>query len=84
VASDLRGYRNVVTADVDARLAPPGDSEALAKALQAALQRGPETAEMVANGLERARDFSMERLATRYVDVYQRAVSGFSRARADG
>jgi phosphatidylinositol alpha-mannosyltransferase len=75
VASDLPGYRNVVTPDVNARLAPPGDSEALAKALVAALEHGPETAEMVANGLERARDFSMDSLALRYIDMYERAVS---------
>ncbi|MBV9659998.1 MAG: glycosyltransferase family 4 protein [Acidimicrobiales bacterium] len=74
VASDLRGYRNVVTAGVDARLTPPGDSEALAKALQAALEHGPETTEMVANGLERARSFSMNSLAGRYMEMYERAL----------
>jgi phosphatidylinositol alpha-mannosyltransferase len=84
VASDLGGYRNVVTPGVNARLTPPGDWEALAKALQAALENGPETVEMVANGLERIRDFSMDSLASRYVEIYERAADLFARARVGG
>lgn len=82
VASNLRGYRNVVTPGLHARLAPPGDSEALAKAIQAALEKGPETSEMVACGLERAEEFSMDSLAGRYIEIYQRAAEEFARTRA--
>jgi len=82
VASDLRGYRNVVTPGVNARLAPPGDSEALAKELQAALEKGPETAEMVACGLKRAADFSMDSLAARYIDIYEQATEEYARTRS--
>ena len=57
----------------DALLAAPGDSAALAKALDAALQSGPEIQAMVQSGLERAGTFSMASLAARYVELYERA-----------
>lgn len=73
VASDITGYRNVVRPGVEARLVPPGDPGQLAKALEAALQGGPETAEMVDRGLQRAAEFSMDSLARRYLELYDQA-----------
>jgi phosphatidylinositol alpha-mannosyltransferase len=75
VASDLPGYRNVVRPGRDGRLVPPGDRSALAKALAEALAGGPETSAMVQQGLGRARRFSMERLAARYIEMYERVVA---------
>jgi phosphatidylinositol alpha-mannosyltransferase len=74
VASDLPGYRNVARPHQDAQLTAPGDSAALAKALDTALQCGPEVQAMVQSGLERAATFSMDSLAVRYVELYERAV----------
>lgn len=74
VASDLAGYRNVVRPQQDALLSPPGDADALAEALRVALSGGAEVAAMVESGLERAATFSMEGLASRYVELYEKAL----------
>jgi phosphatidylinositol alpha-mannosyltransferase len=72
VATDLPGYRNVARPGQEARMVAPGDSTALAKAIQAALDDRPETDSMVERGLERAALFSMDNLARRYVEIYER------------
>jgi phosphatidyl-myo-inositol alpha-mannosyltransferase len=74
VASDLAGYRNVVRPHQDALLSPPGDADALAEALRVALSGGSEVTSMVESGLERAASFSMEGLASRYVELYEKAL----------
>ena len=74
VASDIAGYRNVARPGLEARMVAPGDPGALAKAIEATLERGPETEQMVRSGLERAERFSMESLARRYVELYERAL----------
>jgi phosphatidylinositol alpha-mannosyltransferase len=74
VASDLPGYRVVAQAGRDALLPEPGDSADLVKALEAALCGGPAIDEMVQQGLERATTFSLDRLAERYVELYEKAI----------
>jgi phosphatidylinositol alpha-mannosyltransferase len=74
VASDLPGYRNVARSGKDALLVPPGDSAALARALETALAGGPDVDELVDHGQERARMFSLSSLAERYVDLYEQAI----------
>lgn len=74
VASDIPGYRNVARPGVEAGMVAPGDPAALAKALEAALEGAADSEEMVRRGLERAERFSMEGLAGRYVELYQRAM----------
>lgn len=76
VASDISGYRRVARPGIDARLVPPGDAPALAKALTAALDEAGETAEMAASALRRAEEFSMERLAGEYLGMYRQLVAG--------
>jgi phosphatidylinositol alpha-mannosyltransferase len=71
VASDLPGYRNVARPDLDALLVPPGDADALAVALTRVLTDGRVAAALVASGEQRAADYSMDRLAERYVDLYE-------------
>jgi phosphatidyl-myo-inositol alpha-mannosyltransferase len=71
VASDLDGYRNVATHDVDAVLAPVGDAEALAAALGAVLGDDLRRKALVAAGRDRALEFSMENLASLYLDRYE-------------
>jgi phosphatidylinositol alpha-mannosyltransferase len=72
VASALDGYANVATHDVDALLTPPGDSDALAAALDTALRDGGVRARLVAAAEHRAHDLSMGRLAEAYVERYER------------
>ena len=74
VASDIPGYANVARYGSDALLPAPGDAEALAAALQQAIERGPEVQAMVDSGLERADEFSMRRLADRYLTMYEKAI----------
>jgi phosphatidylinositol alpha-mannosyltransferase len=75
VATDLVGYRSVARADHEALLVPPADPHALAGALSTALEHGPEVADMVANGQVRAATFSLDRLAERYCELYEKAIA---------
>ena len=71
VASDIPGYSKVARAGENAVLVPPGDGAALAIGIEKVL-RNPDLADrLVANGLERADEFSMRRLADRYRDIYR-------------
>lgn len=72
VATDLAGYRNVARPGVEARMVTPGDPTALAKAIRAALDDRPETEAMVARGRQRAEGFSMDSLAARYLEIFER------------
>ena len=73
VASDLPGYRNVARHDREALLVPPGDPAALARALSRVLDDRATAATLVAGGEARAAEFSMDRLAGRYLDLYAEA-----------
>jgi phosphatidyl-myo-inositol alpha-mannosyltransferase len=75
VASDIDGYRDVARADAEALLVPPGDSDALARALRALLDDDDRRKELVAAGRTRADEFSMDRLAGRFLDIYERAIA---------
>lgn len=73
VASDLTGYRWVTRDGLDARLCEPGNVEALAAELKAAVAGG--MGERVDNGAKRADMFSMRRIAESYVELYNRAIT---------
>jgi phosphatidylinositol alpha-mannosyltransferase len=80
VASDIEGYRTA--AGGHAALVPPGDAGALARALGGALADvvegvGQSSAEARKAATEYARNWSMDALAERYVDVYQRAIAAY-------
>lgn len=75
VASDLPGYANVARASRDALLVPPGDVRALSNALLRVLQDPAESTRLVTSGEERAAGFSMEHLAERYLEIYERVLS---------
>jgi phosphatidylinositol alpha-mannosyltransferase len=72
VASDLPGYHNVARSGADAILVPPGDASALARALAEVLENPTCAERLVASGRERAEEFSMDNLAARYADLYER------------
>jgi len=80
VASDIEGYRSA--AGGHAELVPPGDAGALARALGVALAdavegSGRSAPEARKESLEYARNWSMDTLAERYVDVYRRAIAAY-------
>lgn len=81
VASDLSGYRLVARADRDGLLVPPGDADALATALNRVLDDDALRGELVATATERAREFSMDTLAERYVEIYERITVPTPRSR---
>lgn len=70
VASDLPGYRNVAKPDTHALLVPPEDPLALASALTRVLEDGSLRRRLVEAGDARANEFSMDRLAERYLELY--------------
>ncbi len=74
IASDLPGYRTVARPDRDAVLVPPGDTAALADALQRGLTDAALRSRLVASGEERAIYFSMDRLADRYIELYEQVL----------
>ena len=71
VASDLPGYRNVADPGVHALLVPPADPTALAAAIRRVLDEPSVAASLVSAGEARAAELSMDRLAERYLEVYE-------------
>jgi phosphatidylinositol alpha-mannosyltransferase len=71
IASDIPGYRCVVTPGRDAVVSPPGDAAALAEAI-AGLVDDPERRRLLArNGRERALEFAWPRVTERIEAVYR-------------
>jgi phosphatidylinositol alpha-mannosyltransferase len=75
VASDIPGYRHVARDGQEALLVPPGDAPALANAVCRVLTDGALADRLVEAGDGRAADFSMERLAERYLELYEVALT---------
>jgi phosphatidylinositol alpha-mannosyltransferase len=74
VASNLDGYRNVATDDETALLVETGNVASLASALARVLVDSRLAARLTANGREHAQRFSMDTLADRYIEMYERAL----------
>ena len=74
VASNLDGYRNVATDDETALLVETGNVSSLASALARVLVDSRLAARLTANGREHAQRFSMDALADRYIEMYERAL----------
>jgi phosphatidylinositol alpha-mannosyltransferase len=74
VASAIDGYQNVARADREGVLVPPGDADALRRALRCLLDDPGYGARLAAAGRERAVEFSMPRLAQRYLELYEQAL----------
>lgn len=71
VASALDGYSRVAENGRHAALVPPGDASALADTLTSVLGDGLRSSALVASGIERAEQFSMQKLARVYRDMYE-------------
>ncbi len=74
VASDLDGYRNVATNEVDALLVPPGDATALAAAIRRVLTDGALRDSLVDAASQRADEHSMDDLAQIYLERFKTLV----------
>jgi phosphatidylinositol alpha-mannosyltransferase len=84
VATDIPGYREVVTHGVEGLLVPPRDPEALAAGLVRVLTE-PGLAERLGEaGRARARDFDWPLVVDRLEDVYRRAIERPRRPRPRG
>jgi len=70
VCSDIHGYKGVVRRGREGLLVPPRKPKALASAIGQLLADDGLRAEMGRNGLERARDFSWERVTAKVDDYY--------------
>ena len=75
VASDIDGYRDVARHDVEALLVAPGDVDALAHSLRLVLDDDARRDSLIAAGRTRADEFSMERLAQRFIGIYERTIA---------
>jgi phosphatidylinositol alpha-mannosyltransferase len=74
LASAIEGYQNVARADRDALLVPPGDADALRAALRRLLDDANLRAQLIESGRARAEEFSMRRLAERYLELYEQSL----------
>jgi phosphatidylinositol alpha-mannosyltransferase len=74
VASNLDGYRNVATDNETAVLVEIGNVASLASALTRVLTEPQLATRLTANGREHAQRFSMDVLADRYIEMYERAL----------
>lgn len=75
VASDIDGYRNVVTNGSNGVLVPAGDAAALAMALRTVTTDSTLAGRLVVGGTARATEMSMRRLANRYLEIYRDVLS---------
>jgi phosphatidylinositol alpha-mannosyltransferase len=75
VASDIAGYRDVVTGDADGVLVPPGDAQALAEALRE-LYHEPERRRALAEAAAvNVRRFAWENVAKQVMEAYTDAIA---------
>lgn len=78
VASDIDGYRNVVTPDLDGVIVAPGDPEALAAGIRRVLDDPKFASELTTAGDVRAAAYSMDNLAARYELLYERVLRSYT------
>jgi phosphatidyl-myo-inositol alpha-mannosyltransferase len=71
VASDIPGYRTVMADGVQGRMVPPGDSIALADALEALLANERLRRAMAAEGVRTAAQYSWDVLGGRVEEMYR-------------
>lgn len=74
VACDIDGYRNVATDGETALLVEPGNAQALAAALARIITDRRLAEKITLNGRAHSQMFSMDALADRYIEMYERAL----------
>jgi phosphatidylinositol alpha-mannosyltransferase len=75
VASDIPGYRSVVTPDVNGVTFPPGDRAALARTLSRMVNDPERRVLLGARGRARAQEFAWPRVTDRLEALYREVVA---------
>ncbi|MDH5313879.1 MAG: glycosyltransferase, partial [Actinomycetota bacterium] len=75
VATDIEGYRQVVTAEIDAVVVPPGDGVALARALGRVLDDHDLARRLAQAGRRTAASFDWAVVADRLEGLYRSVLS---------
>ncbi len=75
VASDIAGYRDVVTHEVDGILVPVGDAQALAEALRELFYDSVRRRELARAAAETVQRFSWDRVAAAVLEAYAEAIA---------
>ncbi|MDE3134859.1 MAG: flippase-like domain-containing protein, partial [Acidobacteriota bacterium] len=75
VASDIAGYRDVVTDGVDGVLVAPGDAQALAEALRDLYHEPQRRRELARTAAETVQRFAWEHVALEVMDAYRDAIA---------
>ena len=75
VASNISGYNNVASNDVNALLVEPGNPVELARSIMRTCDEPELRHTLVKGGYQRATDFSMQRLAEQYLSIYRQLLS---------
>ncbi|HEX9076694.1 MAG TPA: glycosyltransferase family 4 protein [Anaerolineae bacterium] len=82
VASDIAGYRSVMSDNLDGRLVPPGDGEALADDVIGLLRQPSERARLAQHGRATAARHDWHLVAPRVLDYYEEAMQTRKQASA--
>jgi phosphatidylinositol alpha-mannosyltransferase len=75
VASDIAGYRDVVSHGVDGVLVPPGDAQTLAETLRDLYEDPARRAAMARATVDKVQQFAWPRVADRVLGTYERAIA---------
>jgi phosphatidylinositol alpha-mannosyltransferase len=77
VASDIPGYRSVMTEDEQGRFVPPCESGALAKAIVGLLKDAERSRRLGEGGRRRAAEFAWPKVAARVEQLYRRLMQEY-------
>src|SRR5579884_2453951 len=75
VASNIAGYRDVVSDGVDGVLVAPGDAQVLAEVLRDLHDEPERRSQMARAAVEKAQQFAWPRVAGQVMDVYEEAIA---------
>ncbi|MBI1878055.1 MAG: glycosyltransferase family 4 protein [Chloroflexi bacterium] len=81
VASDIAGYRSLLTHGQEGLLAPPGQTDALAAALRQLLDQPQQRREIGRRGRLKANQYSWDTIVDKILDVYLDTIERKTRAR---
>jgi len=76
VASDIDGFRNVISDEAEAVLVPPDDSAALARAIERVLDEPELARALVSAGSDTVQGYSWRRVVDRIESLYQTVLPG--------
>ncbi len=79
VASDIAGYRSVMSDNLDGRLVRPGDTEALVDAIVGLLRQPSERARLARQGRTTAARYDWHVVAPRVLDYYEETLQACKR-----